>query len=152
MDENVDQQRFNRSLETGKPYRTTFLGEERPISAQAMGRLSSAQFTMMVRPGDYSSSWLDMDEPRPHIPGQMHRQPFDADHPEYQKLEQDIMKNGVIRPVIIGSTKENIMIPTHGEQWPNRTLAHPLLDGHHRAFFAVKHGLEIPVAVLRKHY
>jgi hypothetical protein len=146
-----EQKRFDRSLETGKPYRTTFLGNEYSISAQAMGRFSSPQFTMMVRPGDYSSSWLDMDVPRPRVPGMSESQPFEADHPEYQELEQEIMKNGVLRPVIIGE-KRNMMIPESGPTWPNRTLAHPLLDGHHRAFFAIKHGLDIPVSLLKKHY
>jgi ParB-like chromosome segregation protein Spo0J len=70
---------------------------------------------------------------------------------QYQELEQEIMKNGVMRPVIIGD-KRNMMIPESGPKWPNRTLAHPLLDGHHRAFFAIKHGLEIPVSLLKKHY
>lgn len=146
-----EQKRFNRSLETGKPYRTTFLGNEYPISAQALGKMSSAQFTMLIRPGDYSSSWLDMDVPRPRIPGQPEQQPFDAEHPEYQKLEQQIMKEGVLRPVIVGD-KRDMMIPDFGEKWPNRTLARPVLDGHHRAFFAIKHGIDIPVSVLRKHH
>lgn len=148
-----DQRRFNRSLETGRSYRTTMLGNQYPISAQAMGRLSSAQFTMMVRPTDYSSSWLDMGVPRPRAaPHEQQRPIFGADDPHYQALEEEILKNGVIRPVLISNQKENMMIPSHGETWPNRTPAHPLIDGHHRAYFAIKHGLEIPVSVLKKQH
>lgn len=150
-----DQRRFNRSLETGRAYRTTALGNGYPISARALGRLSSGQFTMMVRPTDYSNSWLDMDVPRPRVGPEHHQPPiFGADDPHYQQLEEEIMKNGVIRPVIIGAKKENMMIPEigdMGERWPNRTMAHPLIDGHHRAFFAIKHGLHIPVTVMQKH-
>lgn len=146
-----EQRRFNRSLASGRPYRTQYFGDEIPVSVRALGRLSSPQFTMMIRPGEYSNSWLNMDEPVPRTPNTTVPNDFDANHPAYQELEQEIMKNGVLRPVIISPNKKNVLIHDYGEKWPNRTPAHFVLDGHHRAFFAIKHGLDIPVAKFVKH-
>ena len=145
-----EEKRFSKSLETGKPYTTYALGNEFRTSVKAMGRLSASQFTMMVRPSDYSNSWLDMDEPYEVPPGHVQGPKFQADHPAYKELEEQIMKEGVRRPVIVGSKQDMILPGVPGnENRLVRTPAHPLLDGHHRAFFAVKHGLEIPVSVFK---
>lgn len=145
LPEQNDESKFNRSLETGRPY-TTNLGwkGEPSVSVRALGRLSSAQFTMMARPSEYSDSWLNLDEARGQRWGVMN---FHGDDPEYQELEQRIMKEGIRRPVIIGE-KHNMMVPGTPSNPTRivRTPAHPVLDGHHRAFYAIKHGLHIPVA------
>ena len=147
-----DRKRFTRSLETGRPYRTTILGDGYPISARAMGIISVPQFTMMARPSEYHNSWLHMDEPQVRQPNMTHYPDFIEEGDEhYAKVEQDIMKNGVIRPVLLGP-KRNMLIPETGEKWPNRTPAHPVLDGHHRAFFAIKHQLPIPVSLVTRHH
>jgi len=141
-----EEQKFKKSLKSGRFYGTEMWGEERNVNVRAMGRLSSPQFTMLMRPSDYSNSWLDMDVPVPHVPGHVRHQPFDADHPEYQELEQRIMKEGVRRPVIVGQ-KQNMYNPDIHLDPNNITVrpAYPVMDGHHRAFFAIKHGLHIPV-------
>lgn len=143
-----EEKRFKRSLETGRPYVTYALGDDYRTSVRALGRLSSAQFTMMARPGDYSNSWLDMDVPRPHIEGMMHTNAFQADHPEYKKLEESIMREGVRRPVIISQPRDVFALDDEDETTPiGRKRV--VLDGHHRAFFAIKHQLHIPTVVLQ---
>jgi hypothetical protein len=128
-----DRKRFTRSLETGRPYRTTILGDGYPISARAMGIISVPQFTMMARPSEYHNSWLHMDEPQVRQPNMTHYPDFIEEGDEhYAKVEQDIMKNGVIRPVLLGP-KRNMLIPSPTGSGA-RTPAHPVLDGHHRAF------------------
>lgn len=142
----IEEQKFNRSLETGRSYGTEMWGEERRVNVKAVGRFSSPQFTMLMRPSEYSASWLDMNIPVDYAPGQVHYQTFQEGHPEYEELEQSIMKEGVRRPVIVGQ-KQHVLLP---DVYPDakdfsRTPARPVLDGHHRAFFAIKHGLHIPV-------
>ena len=144
-----EERKFNRSIETGRPSTTLlgFMGEPR-VSVRALGKLSSAQFTMIARPSEYSNSWLHMDEAR----GQDWRTPdFFGDNPEYQDLEQRIMKEGVRRPVVLGS-RQRMLLPGTSSN-PNRIVRgnyHPVMDGHHRAYFAIKHGLPVPTVVVEK--
>ena len=141
-----EERKFKRSLETGRSYSTRMWGEERSATVKAIGRLSSPQFTMLMRPSEYSASWLDMNIPVDYTPGQVHYQTFQESHPEYEELEKSIMKEGVRRPVIVGQ-KQHVLLPDVSPDAKDfsRTPARPVLDGHHRAFFAIKHGLHIPV-------
>lgn len=141
--------KFNRSLQTGRAY-STLLGwkDEPAATVRALGRLSSAQFTMIARPSEYSDSWLNLDEARGQYPGQMN---FHADDPEYQELEQRIIKEGVRRPVVLSERRRTMLPGTPSN--PTRIVrgnVHEVLDGHHRAFIAVKHQLHIPTVVVQR--
>lgn len=143
-----EQKKFNRSLETGRAYRTYMLwdGYDHAVDVKARGYMSSPQFTMIARPSEYGSSWLDIDEPVERRPGMVQGGEFQADDPYYKDLEQQIMKEGIKRPVILGP-KQGMMVPPtqSGRSRIVRVPAHPVMDGHHRAFYAIKHGLHIPV-------
>jgi len=72
----------------------------------------------MYKPSEYGENWTDVPSSR-----RFHMMP----EGEMAKLEESIKSEGIQKPVTV-------------DRWSSRVV-----DGHHRASIALRHGLDIPV-------
>ena len=115
---NYERTNFDKSLETNTPYQTKIWNRGDTVSVRAIGHISPEQFKQSYKPNIYHTDWDKLDL-----------------HPDFQTsvdypiddLVSSMKEHGVVKPVI--AFRQNGMIS----------------DGHHRAFAAIKAGVDIPV-------
>jgi hypothetical protein len=155
-------EKFDRALSTGRTHVVPIWrrhGGVR-IAVRALGHLQPQQFSKMVAPTDYVNDWeyLTHEENSPvfDINPQLRdvRNAF-VGNVEYSvdDLIDSVRQRGVHTPVIVHKVqKDEPVVDLETNDWKRDSegkfvtaLKYPLIDGHHRAYAAMKANRSIPV-------
>lgn len=152
--------RFNRALQTGRAQTVNVWQRGERMRVRAMGHLHPDQFIPIVAPSEYVNDWelLTHEE----------NSPVFNDYPELRKSQQRFIGNvdykvddliesvnryGVTNPVIISKIRDpHTSFDAKNKDYERDKKGnillkpkHLLIDGHHRAYAAIKSNQLIPV-------
>lgn len=153
-------QKFNRALETGRAHVVPVWRRGEKMRVRAMGHIQPAQFTELVAPTDYVHDWnyLTHEENSPIFkrnPALREAQKRFVGNVEYDvgDLVKSVEEHGISTPVIISKQQHDTsLVDTEKNDWKRDEQGnivsaprHLLIDGHHRAYAALRANKPIPV-------
>lgn len=159
---NKDMDKFNRAMETGRAQLVPVWRRGERMRVRAMGHLHPDQFTHLVAPTEYVHDWdyLAHEENNPIFdknPQLREAQKRFVGNVEYNvdDLVKSVREHGVSTPVIISKhQKDTAMVDIEKNDWERDEQGgiifrpkHALIDGHHRAYAAMRTNQLIPVYI-----
>lgn len=155
-----DIEKFNRALQTGRAQTVPVWRRGERMRVRAMGHLHPDQFIETVAPGEYVHDWryLTHEENSPIFdknPQLREAQKRFVGNVEYDvgDLVKSVEQHGVSNPVIISKHQQDTaLVDIDKGDWKRDKSGgivseprHLLIDGHHRAYAAIKSNQLIPV-------